>query len=393
MLIVKNIGKIGLQNNGNTCYLNSCLQLLTHSGFFTLELYNFYKKNKNKDLKQIEKYLLELVLNKWFSNNVIYNPIKIHKEVSKNNDMFNPIYCQQHDSSEFLIFVLNELNIKLQKIFNSTFVSVLKCKNCKNIRKTNENFLIWSVDVYDHINSSIKSFFKSEEVEDIFCDTCKQKTDCYKKYEYGDISNNLIIHLKRFKVVNNRYIKNKKVLCASSIHEKEEIICGFFYKNLKKKYKNLLTVIIPRHINRVGNIKNDLEKSGLTVQIHKKEKKIQEGIDIYLVSSYGETAIFYSEIKNIFIGGSLIKHGGPNPLEAIRFGCRVINGPFVSNFKEIYDFLIKERISTQIKSLKNLSKLMDKLFSISLKTNIVQNKIRIIGDRILEQTYNEIKKT
>jgi 3-deoxy-D-manno-octulosonic-acid transferase len=190
-----------------------------------------------------------------------------------------------------------------------------------------------------------------------------------------------------------RYIKNKKVWCASSTHENEELICGLAHKNLKKKYKNLLTVIIPRHINRVSNIKNNLEKSGLTVQIHKKEKKIQEGIDVYLVSSYGETAMFYNEIKNIFMGGSLIKHGGQNPLEAIRFGCRVINGPFVSNFKEIYDFLIKERISTQIKSLKSLSTLLDKLFSISLKTNIVQNKIRIIGDRILEQTYNEIKKT
>ena len=190
-----------------------------------------------------------------------------------------------------------------------------------------------------------------------------------------------------------RYIKNKKVWCASSTHENEELICGLVHKNLKKKYKNLLTVIIPRHINRINHIKNNLEKSGLKVQIHKAEKKIHEDIDIYLVSSYGETAMFYNEIKNIFMGGSLIKHGGQNPLEAISFGCRVINGPFVSNFKEIYDFLIKERISTQIKSLKSLSTLLDKLFSIGLKTNIVQNKIRIIGDRILEQTYNEIKKT
>jgi len=212
MLIIKNIGRIGLQNNGNTCYLNSCLQLLTHSGFFTLKLYNFYKKNKNQDLKQIEKYLLELVLNKWFSNNIIYNPIKIHKEISKNNDIFNPIYCSQNDASEFLIYVLNELNIKLQKIFNSTFVSVLKCKNCKNISKTNEDFLIWSIDVYDHINSSIKSFFHPEEVDDIFCDTCQTKTKCTKKYEYHETSDNLIIHLKRFKIINNRYQKiNQKI--------------------------------------------------------------------------------------------------------------------------------------------------------------------------------------
>ena len=190
-----------------------------------------------------------------------------------------------------------------------------------------------------------------------------------------------------------KYIKTKKVWCASSTHENEELICGLAHKNLKKKYRNLLTVIIPRHINRVSNIKNNLEKSGLTVQIHKKEKKVQEGIDVYLVSSYGETAMFYNEIKNIFMGGSLINHGGQNPLEPVRYGCRVINGPFVSNFKEIYDYLIKEKISSQVKSLKSLTSLLNKLFSSELKTSVVRNKIRILGDRILEQTCNEIKKT
>ena len=191
----------------------------------------------------------------------------------------------------------------------------------------------------------------------------------------------------------SEYIKTKKVWCASSTHENEELICGLAHKNLKKKYKNLLTVIIPRHINRVSIIKNNLEKSGLRVQIHKKENKIQDGIDIYLVSSYGETALFYNKIKNIFMGGSLVKHGGQNPLEAIRYGCRIINGPFISNFKEIYDYLKKERISYQANSLTKLIKILDKFLSNSLKTNTVQNKIRIIGNEILEQTCNEIKKT
>src|SRR6056300_293900 len=262
-----------------------------------------------------------------------------------------------------LIFFLNKIKIPLILL---------------NARITKKTFLRWSF---------LKKFSEQIFAKFTICLTANLESQKYLKK----------LKAKNIKYIGNqkfiRYIKNKKVWCASSTHKNEELICGLAHKNLKKKYKNLLTVIIPRHVNRVGNIKNDLEKSGLTVQIHKKEKKIQEGIDIYLVSSYGETAMFYSEIKNIFMGGSLIKHGGQNPLEAIRFGCRIINGPFVSNFKEIYDFLIKERISTQIKSLKNLSKLMDKLFSISLKTNIVQNKIRIIGDRILEQTYNEIKKT
>ena len=276
-----------------------------------------------------------------------------------------------------LIFFLNKIRIPLILL---------------NARITKKTFLRWSF---------LKKFSEQIFAKFNICLTANLESQKYlKKLKAKNIKyigNLKFIRNTRENFTRNqkfvRYIKNKKVWCASSTHENEELICGLAHKNLKKKYENLLTVIIPRHINRVGNIKNDLEKSGLTVQIHKKEKKIQKGIDIYLVSSYGETAMFYNEIKNIFMGGSLIKHGGQNPLEAIRFGCRVINGPFVSNFKEIYDFLIKERISTQIKSLKNLSALLEKLFSIDHKTNIVQNKIRIIGDRILEQTYNEIKKT
>lgn len=213
MLIIKNIGKLGLQNNGNTCYLNSCLQLLTHCGFFTLEIYKFYKKrNNNEDLKPIEKYLLELILNKWFSNETIFNPIKIHKEISKENDIFNPIYCEQHDSSEFLIYVLNELNDKLKNIFNSKFISIIKCKICKNIRKKEEDFLIWSIELHEHINSSIKSFFNLEDIDDVYCENCKTKTKCTKKYEYKKVSDSLIIHLKRFKPINNKYVKiNNKI--------------------------------------------------------------------------------------------------------------------------------------------------------------------------------------
>ena len=320
----------------------------------------------------LKQYNLKKVVHQFF-------PIDSNLIIKKfiNHWKPNKVFLIDSEIWPNLIFFLNKIKIPLILL---------------NARITEKTFLRWkflkrfSEQIFTKFNVCLTANFESQK----FLKRLKAKNIKY-------IGNLKFIRNTRENFTRNekfvRYIKNKKVWCASSTHENEELICGLVHKHLKKKYKNLLTVIIPRHINRVGNIKNDLEKSGLTVQIHKKEKKIQEGIDIYLVSSYGETAMFYSEIKNIFMGGSLIKHGGQNPLEAIRFGCRIINGPFVSNFKEIYDFLIKERISTQIKSLKNLSKLMDKLFSISLKTNIVQNKIRIIGDRILEQTYNEIKKT
>ena len=81
----------------------------------------------------------------------------------------------------------------------------------------------------------------------------------------------------------------------------------------------------------------------LKVHLHS-QKIIDKGTEIYLVDSYGETKSFYNNCKNIFLGGSLVNHGGQNPLEAARFGCNILHGPNVSNFAEIYQFLKIKKI-------------------------------------------------
>ena len=52
------------------------------------------------------------------------------------------------------------------------------------------------------------------------------------------------------------------------------------------------------------------------------------------------TKSFFNYCKNVFLGGSLIDHGGQNPLEAARYGCNILHGPHTYNFTEIYNFLI-----------------------------------------------------
>lgn len=218
MLIINNIGVIGLKNNGNTCYLNSCLQLLSHCGFLSLEFYNYYKNKKNEKMNDLEKYFLELILFKWFSNNKSHNPIKIQTELSKINDIFNPIYCEQHDASESLIFIINILSKNFKDILTSDFESCLKCKKCKKIRKTIEENNLWSLELTTHINDSIKSFFNNELLEDkIYCENCKEKTITEKKYEIKKLSKNLIIHIKRFKNLNNKFVKDKSKININHI--------------------------------------------------------------------------------------------------------------------------------------------------------------------------------
>ena len=187
------------------------------------------------------------------------------------------------------------------------------------------------------------------------------------------------------------FLQNKKVWCAASTHETEEVICGMAHIQLKKKIKNLLTIIIPRHINRCTQIKKDLEKLNLVVHTIGSHSNLNKNTDIFLINSYGKTKIFFNNSEHVFLGGSLMKHGGQNPLEPARLGCNILHGPYVNNFKEIYKFLEKNKISQKIQNQNHLTKSLEKLFNKRTVTKKTQKKLKLIGKNILEKSYNHLK--
>ena len=163
------------------------------------------------------------------------------------------------------------------------------------------------------------------------------------------------------------------------------------HKKLKKKHKNLLTIIIPRHINRTESIKKELNQLNLKTQIDEPLSPIDPKTDVYLVNSYGKTKLFYNNCKNVFLGGSIINHGGQNPLEAARFGCNILHGKNISNFKEIYKFLDENKISHLTKTKSEFEKKLDILLSRKKNSSIIiRNKINYIGEKILIKTQKEI---
>ena len=187
-----------------------------------------------------------------------------------------------------------------------------------------------------------------------------------------------------------KLISSRTTWCASSTHNMEEKFCGLIHKNLRKKYKNLLTIIIPRHIERTKAIIRELHKLGLKTQTHEPKMKIDKKIDIYIVNSYGKTKSFYSLCNNVFLGGSLISHGGQNPLEATRYGCNIIHGPNIDNFEDIYDFLKKNKISSEVKNHKEAFNKLNKFFEKKSYSVKVKKKLSFIGKKILQKTYQEI---
>ena len=187
-----------------------------------------------------------------------------------------------------------------------------------------------------------------------------------------------------------KFINGKRTWCASSTHNSEELMCGLVHKKLKKKYKNLLTFIIPRHIERTDSIVKELNSINLITHTHEPTKKIPKNTDIYIVNSYGKTKSFYNICKNIFLGGSLIKHGGQNPLEATRYGCNILYGPNIDNFKEIYKFLDKLKISKKVRNSHQLSIRLNKLLFKKQSSKKIRYKLKSIGNKILNTTYKQI---
>ena len=187
-----------------------------------------------------------------------------------------------------------------------------------------------------------------------------------------------------------KLIKTKKVWCAASTHDGEENICLKVHNRLIRKYKNLMLIIIPRHIVRVNSILKDISALNLKPHLHSNKSETDPKTNVYLVDTYGETELFFNLCKNVFIGKSLTAFGGQNPLEPARHNCSIVHGPNVSNFTEIYEFLDKKKISIKVK---NESQLYSKIYKLISRKNSVniKDKINFIGLKILNKNLMEIK--
>ena len=88
----------------------------------------------------------------------------------------------------------------------------------------------------------------------------------------------------------------------------------------------------------------------------------------------------------------MIEHGGQNPLEATRYGCRVLHGPNVSNFREIYKFLNKKKLSKKISNQDQLINCVIKYINSKNNSKKIIKDLHLIGMNILNKTYKEINK-
>ena len=254
-----------------------------------------------------------------------------------------------------------------------------------NARISNKSFIKWKL-IKNTMNKILNCF-------DLILCQSNESADYFNYF-----GNNNIKILGNLKFVVSEDFENKEenlnlqkrlVFIALSTHPTEEEVCIKIHSSLKSQYPNLLTIIIPRHINRIPEIQKIIINTKLNFLIAESLDNFKNNTDILIINSYGNTKKILKSSKYVFIGGSLVDHGGQNPIEVAYNNSLIFHGPHVHNFTEIYNFLNKENIAFKINSEAELiNQLKEKINDYQNKN--IKEKIIRMGDGILSSTIKEL---
>lgn len=172
--------------------------------------------------------------------------------------------------------------------------------------------------------------------------------------------------LNRFK----KAIGQRKVLLFVSTHPGEEEIAANIYQTLARRYPTLLIILIPRHVIRIPEIIETLQKRNLQATIHSRTGVITKQTRFYIVDTIGEVNLFSSLAPITLMGGSFVKGiGGHNIIEPTRCGSVVIAGPHMENFKNIREEFKQHKAAIFVRNPEECIKVVEKLWADQKRLN------------------------
>jgi len=189
-----------------------------------------------------------------------------------------------------------------------------------------------------------------------------------------------------------KFKTRKKIFLAASTHkgEDQKIIDAFLpFK------KDFLLIIVPKHPSRAKEISKIAEQSNLKHQLRSNASDLLKTTEIYIADTIGELDLFYSLADISFVGGSLVKHGGQNFVEAAKHNCLILFGPYTSNFKDTSDKFIKSKAAIIVKNSKDISDILSRYSKTNaiFKDYIANGKyLAKNNSQILPKLYNIIIK-
>lgn len=158
-------------------------------------------------------------------------------------------------------------------------------------------------------------------------------------------------------------IGDRPTWLVGSTHNDEELKIGHKLKAIQEQVPNLLTIIAPRHPTRGEEIQKALAELGFKTALRSKGEKISKETEVYIADTIGEMGLWYSLCPIVFIGGSLIPHGGQNFIEPSRMRDAVIVGPYMHNFTDAMNRAKKADAIIQISDAEELKETIIQLLT------------------------------
>jgi len=183
--------------------------------------------------------------------------------------------------------------------------------------------------------------------------------------------------------------RGRPIVVAASTHSGEDELLIDAHKTLAGFFPNLLTVIVPRHTDRGEAVARMVAASGLQPGLRSREELPTAATDIYVADTMGELGLFYRLSPIVFMGGSLVEHGGQNPIEAVKLGASVVHGPHVFNFSDVYEALDHAGGARKADSQEALVKQLGQL----LADPAARDASLAASERVVEQLGGALERT
>jgi 3-deoxy-D-manno-octulosonic-acid transferase len=191
-----------------------------------------------------------------------------------------------------------------------------------------------------------------------------------------------------------RSLHRRRVILAASTHAGEEEAVIEAHRRLRRTTPGLVTIIVPRHPQRGIAVAEIAEQHRMPAVLRSRGHLPDRGTEIYIADTIGEMGLFYRLASIVFMGGSLAKRGGQNPIEPAKIGSAILHGPYVSNFTAIYGELNRMRGAATVTDAESLANSLQRLLDDPelvehMKESAYHTVMRMGG--ALERTLNAIQ--
>ena len=172
----------------------------------------------------------------------------------------------------------------------------------------------------------------------------------------------------------------RPVLLGGSTHPGEEEILARVFLELRSQFPDLLLFLAPRHVERVAQLRKQLESMSLRVRLCSElDGNLAASAEVLLLDRTGDLRSWYPLGSVVFVGKSLAAGGGQNPVEPITAGKPVIFGPHMENFASLAAELIRNHGGIEVRDQDSMAAAVaDLLKDSGRRVQLVENARRVI---------------